>query len=144
MKKKGALLGSVLAVTVSSAPTLAADFNTPAGSQGTGPSALQNAVLGAKEFGPECESVDNSTAATWNVGEFCLFSDPSTSTTGFAESAVVNDAAVAASPLHGSRLETAAHLVNHAVPRVPVRQRGRNACRLAARPRLPGMTEGFA
>jgi hypothetical protein len=99
MKKKGALLGNVLAVTVSSAPTLAADFNTPAGSQGTGPSALQNAVLGAKKFGAECESVDNSTAATWNVGEFCLFSDPSTSTTGFAESAVVNDAAVAASQL---------------------------------------------
>jgi hypothetical protein len=99
MKKKGTLLGSVLAVTVSSAPALAADFNPPAGLQGTSPSALQNAVLGAKEFGAECESVDKSTAATWNAGEFCLVSDHSASTTGFADSAVVNDAAVAPSQL---------------------------------------------
>jgi hypothetical protein len=144
MKQKGTLLGSVLAVTVSSAPALAADFDTSAGLQGTTPSPLQNTALGAKEFGAECGSVDNSTAATWNAGEFCLATDHNTSTTGSADPAVVNDEAVGPRRSHGSRLETAAHLVNHAVPRVPVRQRGRNACRLAARPRLPGMTEGFA
>ena len=99
MKKKGTLLGSVLAVTVSSAPALAADFDTSAGLQGTTPSPLQNTALGAKEFGAECESVDNSTAATWNAGEFCLATDHNTSTTGSADPAVVNDAAVAASPL---------------------------------------------
>ncbi len=99
MKKKGALLGSVLAVTVSSAPALAADVNTPAGLQGTTPSPLQNAVLGAKEFGAECESVDNSTATSRNAGEFCLASDHSTSTTGFADPAVANEAAVAGSQL---------------------------------------------
>ena len=99
MKKKGTLLGSVLAVTVSSAPALAADFDTSAGLQGTTPSPLQNTALGAKEFGAECESVDNSTAATWNAGEFCLASDHSTSTTDLADPAVVNDADVAASQL---------------------------------------------
>ena len=97
MKKKGTLLGSVLAVTVSSAPALAVDFDTPAGLQGTSPSRLQNAVLGAKEFGAECESVDNSTAATWNVGEFCLASDHNTSTTEFADPTVANEAAIAES-----------------------------------------------
>ncbi|MGH8605142.1 MAG: hypothetical protein ACREXR_20850, partial [Gammaproteobacteria bacterium] len=106
MKKKRALLGSVLAVTVSSAPALAADLNTPARLQGTSPSALQNALLSAKEFGAECESVDNSTAATWNAGEFCLASDHNTSTTSFADPAVVNEAAVAGSQL----------------PRVPLRE----------------------
>jgi hypothetical protein len=99
MKKKGMLLGSVLAVTVSSAPALAADFDTSAGLQGTTPSPLQNTALGAKEFGAECESVDNSTAATWNAGEFCLATDHNTSTTGSADPAVVNDEAVATSPL---------------------------------------------
>ncbi len=99
MKKKGTLLGSVLAVTVSSAPALAAEFDTSAGLQGTTPFPLQNTALGAKEFGAECESVDNSTAATWNAGEFCLATDHNTSTTGSADPAVVNDAAVAASPL---------------------------------------------
>ncbi len=80
MKKKGALLGTVLAVIVSSVPALAADFNTPGRLQETSPFPLQNTILGAKEFGAECESVDNSTAATWNAGEFCLVSDHSTST----------------------------------------------------------------
>jgi len=97
MKKKGALLGSVLAVTVSSAPALAADSDTAAGLQGATPAPLQNAVLGAKESGAKCESVDDSTAATWNAGEFCLVSDHSTSTMDLADSAVANDAAVAAS-----------------------------------------------
>ncbi|CAN5872117.1 hypothetical protein BH20PSE1_BH20PSE1_11070 [soil metagenome] len=97
MKKKGMLLGSVLAVTVSSALALAADFNTPAGLQGTTPSPFRNAVLGAKEFGAQCESVDNSTAATWNVGEFCLASDHNTSTTDLVDPAVAKDAAVAGS-----------------------------------------------
>lgn len=99
MKKKGALLASVLAVTMSSAPALVADFNTPAGLQGTTPSPLQNAVLDAKEFGAKCESVDNSTAATWNAGEFCLVADHNLSTTGSADPAVANDAAIAASQL---------------------------------------------
>ena len=97
MKKKEALLGSVLAVTVSSAPALAADFDTSDGLQGTTPSPLQNTALGAKELGAKCESVDDSTAATWNAGEFCLVSDHSTSTMDLADSAVANDAAVAAS-----------------------------------------------
>ena len=87
MKKKGTLLGRVLAVIVSSAPALAADFDTSAGLQGTTPSPLQNTALGAKEFGAECESVDNSTAATWNAGEFCLASDHNTSTTDLADPA---------------------------------------------------------
>ena len=98
MKKKGTLLGSVLAVIVSSAPALAADFDTSAGLQGTTPSPLQNTALGAKEFGAECESVDNSTAATWNAGEFCLASDHNTSTTDLADPAA-NDADVAAPQL---------------------------------------------
>ena len=89
----------MLAVTVSSAPALAADFDTSAGLQGTTPSPLQNTALGAKEFGAECESVNNSTAATWNAGEFCLATDHNTSTTGSADPAVVNDEAVATSPL---------------------------------------------
>ena len=93
MKKKGTLLGSVLAVTVSSAPALAGDFNTPPGLQGTTASPV---VLGAKEFGAKCESVDNSTAATWNVGEFCLASDRNTST-DLADPAVANEATVAGS-----------------------------------------------
>ena len=97
MKKKGTLLGSVLAVTVSSAPALAADFDTSDGLQGTTPSPLQNTALGAKELGAKCESVDNSTAATWNVGEFCLASDHNTSTTDLAGPAVAKDAAVAGS-----------------------------------------------
>ena len=96
MKKKGTLLGSVLAVTVSSAPALAGDFNTPTGLQATTASPV---VLGAKEFGAKCESVDNSTADTWNAGEFCLATDHNTLTTGSGDPAVVNDAAVAASPL---------------------------------------------
>ena len=110
MKKKGTLLGSVLAVTVSSAPALAADFDTSAGLQATTPSPLQNTALGAKEFGAECESVDNSTAATWNAGEFCLATDSNTSTTGSADPAVVNDAAVAASPLPRVRLRDGSSL----------------------------------
>ena len=93
MKKKATLLGSVLAVTVSSAPALAGDFNTPTGLQGTTASPV---VLGAKEFGAKCESVDNSTAATWNVGEFCLASDRNTST-DLADPAVANEATVAGS-----------------------------------------------
>ncbi len=96
-EKKGALLGSVLAVTVSSAPALAADFNTAAGLKGTTPSPFRNAVLGAKKFGAECESVDNSTAATWNVGEFCLASDHNRSATDLADPAVAKDDAVAGS-----------------------------------------------
>lgn len=71
MRKKGALLGSVLAVTVSSAPALATDFNTPTGLQGTTPSPLQNAVLGAKEgwgrvlpgFGPQ--DLENGLRKPW-------------------------------------------------------------------------------
>ncbi len=110
MKKKGMLLGSVLAVTVSSAPALAADFDTSAGLQATSPSPLQNTVLGAKKFGAECELVDNSTAATWNVGEFCLASDHNTSATDLADPAVAKDAAVAGSrvPLRdgGSHIES--------------------------------------
>ena len=119
MKKKVTLLGSVLAVTVSSTPAPAADL-TPSDSQGTTP--LQNAALGAKEFGAECESVDNSTAATWNAGEFCLVSDHNTSTTGFADSALVNDAAVTASQVRRVPLRDGAHIVNHVVLRVPVRR----------------------
>ncbi|MCA1602642.1 MAG: hypothetical protein LC776_13685 [Acidobacteria bacterium] len=40
-----------------------------------------------------------------------------------------------------SVFETAANLLDHVLSRVPVHRRVRNA---SARPRLPGMTEGFA
>jgi len=117
MKKKATLLGSVLAV--SSAPALAGDFNTPTGLQGTTASPV---VLGTKEFGAKCESVDNSTAATWNVGEFCLASDRNTST-DLADPAVANEAAVAGSqvPLRdGTSLSESRRFPNARAPMGPV------------------------
>ena len=91
--------------------------------------------------GAQCVSVGGSTAATRDDGGFCLASDLSTSIMGIAKFAFANGLPAAGLQfLTISPLRMGARLVDHVIPRVPVR----NACRLMASTAATGMADGFA
>jgi hypothetical protein len=72
---KTTLLGSALAVALSAAPAMAADFHALAGLQGTTPAPLQDEVLAATEGGALCTATIGSisvTADSGTAGGVCL------------------------------------------------------------------------
>jgi hypothetical protein len=91
---KTTLLGSALAVALSAAPAMAADFHALAGLQGATPAPLQDEVLAATEGGAACTvavglvsvTVDSGTA-----GGVCLVSILVTPAGGLSIFAVANE-----------------------------------------------------
>jgi len=88
---KTTLLGSALAVALSAAPAIAADFHALAGLQGVGPAPLQDGVLAATEGGLFCSSVNGSFAGFAVATGVCLVSDLPTIAGGFSSFAVSNE-----------------------------------------------------
>jgi len=88
---KTTLLGSALAVALSAAPAIAADFHALAGLQGAGPAPLQDGVLAATEGGLFCSSVNGSFAGFAVATGVCLVSDLPTIAGGFSSFAVSNE-----------------------------------------------------
>ena len=95
---KTTLLGSALAVALSAAPTMAADFHALAGLQGATPAPLHDEVLAATEGGAVCTatvatavSVISVTADSGTAGGVCLIALLRTPTGGIAIFAVANE-----------------------------------------------------
>lgn len=74
---KTTLLGSALAVVLSAAPAMAADFHALKGLQGTSPAPLQDGVLAATEGGLFCQTqgTAGSQAGFADASGVCLVSD---------------------------------------------------------------------
>ena len=72
---KTTFLGSALAVALSAAPAMAADFHALKGLQGTSPAPLQDGVLAATEGGLLCTSSAGSSAGFADAFGVCLTSD---------------------------------------------------------------------
>ena len=89
---KTTLLGSALAVALSAAPAMAADFHALKGLQGASPAPLQDGVLAATEGGLFCTSSAGSAAGFADASGVCLVSDLNP----FANFAVSNAAPVTA------------------------------------------------
>jgi hypothetical protein len=89
---KSILLGSAVAVTLSAAPTMAADFQALAHLQGPAPTPLNDVALAATEGGAVCVSVHGSAAAVDVPGGVCLVAD----LPGLAAFAVTNELPVVA------------------------------------------------
>jgi hypothetical protein len=90
---KTTLLGSALAVALSAAPAMAADFHALAGLQGTTPAPLQDEVLAATEGGAACTvavGLISVTADSGTAGGVCLISILVTPAGGLAIFAVAN------------------------------------------------------
>jgi hypothetical protein len=88
---KTTLFGSALAVALSAAPAIAADFHALAGLQGASPAPLQDGVLAATEGGLFCSSVNGSFAGFAVATGVCLVSDLPTISTQFSSFAVANE-----------------------------------------------------
>lgn len=89
---KSILLGSAVAVTLSAAPAMAADFQALAHLQGPVPTPLNDATLAATEGGTVCISVHGSAADAQATGAVCLVAD----LPGLAAFAVANGLPVVA------------------------------------------------
>ncbi len=90
---KTTLLGSALAVALSAAPAMAADFHALAGLQGATPAPLQDEVLAATEGGAVCTvavGLISVTADSGTAGGVCLIAILVTPTGGLAIFAVAN------------------------------------------------------
>jgi hypothetical protein len=90
---KTTLLGCALAVALSAAPAMAADFHALAGLQGTTPAPLHDEVLAATEGGAACTAklgTFSVTAESGTVGGVCLISILVSPTGGLAIFAVAN------------------------------------------------------
>ena len=90
---KTTLLGSTLAVALSAAPAIAADFHALAGLKGATPAPLQDEVLAATEGGAACTVAVGSisvTADSHTAGGVCLISILVTPAGGLAIFAVAN------------------------------------------------------
>jgi hypothetical protein len=74
---KTTLLGSALAVALSAAPAMAADFHALKGLQGASPAPLQDGVLAATEGGLFCstQGTAGSQAGFADASGVCLVSD---------------------------------------------------------------------
>lgn len=88
---KTTLLGSALAVALSVAPAMAADFHALAGLQGATPASLHDEVLAATEGGAVCTITGVATADSGTAGGVCLIALLRTSTGGLAIFAVANE-----------------------------------------------------
>jgi hypothetical protein len=96
---KTTLLGSALAVALSAAPAMAADFHALAELQGATPAALQDEVLAATEGGAACTVTVGPTSVTADsgtAGGVCLISILITPAGGLAIFAVANELSVLA------------------------------------------------
>lgn len=89
--KKTTLLGSALAVALSSAPVIAEDFHALSVLQAT-PAPMQDSELATTEGGAFCNSAGGSTAGNGNTGGVCLSADVGGTIGG--NFAVANDIAV--------------------------------------------------
>lgn len=90
---KTTLLDSALAVALSAAPAMAADFHALAGLQGATPAPLQDEVLAATEGGATCTvavGLISVTADSGTAGGVCLISILVTPAGGLAIFAVAN------------------------------------------------------
>jgi hypothetical protein len=90
---KTTLLGSALAVALSAAPAMAADFHALAGLQGTTPTPLHDEVLAATEGGAACTVAVGSisvTADSGTAGGVCLIAALLTPAGGLAILVVAN------------------------------------------------------
>ncbi|MGH8659019.1 MAG: hypothetical protein ACREV4_11245 [Gammaproteobacteria bacterium] len=93
IKIKNTFLGSALAVALSAAPAMAADFHALAGLRGTTAAPLDDEVLAATEGGALCTVAVESisvTADSGTAGGVCLVSILITPTAGIAIFAVAN------------------------------------------------------
>jgi hypothetical protein len=88
---KTTLFGSALAVALSAAPVIAADFHALKGLQGASPAPLQDGVLAATEGGLLCTSVNGSFAGFDVPTGVCLVGDLPTISGTFAAFAVSNE-----------------------------------------------------
>lgn len=93
---KTIVLGSALTVTLSFVST---------GLQGNTPAPLLEEVLGITDQGAECVSIDDSTVDLWNVGNYCLASAPSKSTSDSTNASVANDLPISGLQLPDGTLE---------------------------------------
>ncbi len=99
IKIKNILLGGALAVALSAAPAMAADFHALAGLRGTTPAPLPDEVLAATEGGAICTvalGLLSVTANSGTEGGVCLVSILITPTGGMAIFAVANELPVLA------------------------------------------------
>ena len=89
---KTMLLGSALALALSAAPAMAADFHALAGLQGATPAPLHDKVLAATEGGAVCmmTGLINATADSGTAGGVCLIAILVTPAGGLAIFAVAN------------------------------------------------------
>ncbi len=79
------LLSSALFFTLSSSISMATDFYSHADFKTSITSASIDTLFFATDAWPECMMIDDSTAASWNLGEFC-FVDPSRTNLSIASS----------------------------------------------------------